>query len=112
MATSGKNARADRETKLDALHDRLTGAVEQLVSGEDWARALAFAAQFRSRSFNNTLLIWFQHAANYEAGRVPSPVPSYVAGYRQWQTLGRQVANEAPWVSFRGQDAAGAASGW
>src|SRR5690606_8820429 len=94
--TTPFRSRAARDAKLDELHERLTGAVEQLVSGEDWARALAFAAQCRSRSFNNTLLIWFQHAANYEAGRVPSPVPSYVAGYRQWQTLGRQVAKGQP----------------
>src|SRR5690606_20664106 len=95
MATN-EERRAARDAKLGELRQRLTGAVEQLVSGDDWARALAFAAQFRSRSFNNTLLIWFQHAANYEAGRVPSPVPSYVAGYRQWQTLGRQVAKGQP----------------
>lgn len=95
MATN-EERRAARDAKLDELHERLIGAVEQLVSGEDWARALAFAAQFRSRSFNNTLLIWFQHAANHEAGRVRSPVPSYVAGYRQWQTLGRQVEKGQP----------------
>ena len=91
MATTRENSQAAREAKLDELHERLTGAVEQLVSGEDWARALAFAARFRARSFSNTLLIWVQHEAAYEAGRVPEPMPSYVAGYRQWQTLGRQV---------------------
>ena len=90
MAT-GEDTQAAREAKLDELHDRLTGAVEQLVSGEDWARALTFAANFRSRSFNNTLLIWAQHAAAFEAGRVPEPMPSYVAGYKQWQQLGHQV---------------------
>lgn len=93
---TAEEARAAREAKLDELHERLTGAVEQLVSGEDWARALAFAAQFRSRSFSNTLLIWTQHEAAYEAGRVPVPMPSYVAGYRQWQTLGRQVQKGQP----------------
>ncbi len=95
MATNS-DSRAARDAKLDELHERLTGAVEQLVSGEDWARALAFAAQFRSRSFNNTLLIWSQHAANFEAGRVDSATPSYVAGYRQWQALGRQVQKGQP----------------
>lgn len=85
-----------QEAKLDELHERLTGAVEQLVSGDDWRRALAFAAQFRARSFSNTLLIWAQHEAAYEAGRVPEPVPSYVAGYRQWQSLGRQVMKGQP----------------
>jgi len=96
MATTRENTQAAREAKLDELHERLTGAVEQLVSGEDWARALAFAARFRARSFSNTLLIWTQHAGAYEAGRVPEPVPSYVAGYRQWQTLGRQVQKGQP----------------
>jgi len=90
MATT-EEVRVARDAKLDELHEKLTGAVDQLVSGQDWARALAFAAKFRSRSFNNTLLIWVQHEAAFEAGRVPNPVPSYVAGYRQWQQLGRQV---------------------
>ena len=90
MATSGKDAQAAREAKLDALHERLTGAVEQLVSGEDWARA--FAARFRARSFANTILIFTQHQEAYGLGLVPDPVPSHVAGYRQWQQLGRQVS--------------------
>ncbi|WP_022883685.1 ArdC-like ssDNA-binding domain-containing protein [Glaciibacter superstes] len=91
MATT-EEARAARDAKLDALHERLTGAVERLVSGEDWKRALEFAARFRSRSFNNTLLIWAQHMDAFEQGRVTEPEPSYVAGFKQWQTLGRQVA--------------------
>ncbi len=90
MATS-EEARAARDAKLDALHEQLTGAVESLVSGEDWKQALEFAARFRARSFNNTLLIFVQHQAAFEAGRVPEPVPSYVAGFKQWQAFGRQV---------------------
>ena len=35
--------RAAREAKLDELHEKLTGAVEQLVSGDDWRDALSFA---------------------------------------------------------------------
>ncbi|MCO6680240.1 ImmA/IrrE family metallo-endopeptidase [Cutibacterium avidum] len=96
MATSGKDARAAREAKLDALHERLTGAVEQLVSGEDWGRALEFAARFRARSFANTILIFTQHQEAYGLGLVPDPVPSHVAGYRQWQQLGRQVSKGQP----------------
>ncbi|HET7476192.1 MAG TPA: ImmA/IrrE family metallo-endopeptidase [Dermatophilaceae bacterium] len=88
---STQDARAAREAKLDELHEKLTGAVESLVSGDDWRQALAFAARFRSRSFNNTLLIWVQHQAAFDAGRVPDPFPTLVAGYRQWQGLGRQV---------------------
>ncbi len=96
MATRREDQQAAREARLDELHDKLTAAVDQLVSGEDWKRALAFAANFRSRSFNNTLLIWAQHAAAFERGLVPEPSPSYVAGYKQWQGLGRQVQKGQP----------------
>jgi hypothetical protein len=82
---------ADRNAKLDALHAKLTGAVEALVTGEDWLRAIQFAARFRARSFNNTLLIWVQHAAAHAEGRVPDPYPTFVAGFKQWQALGRHV---------------------
>jgi hypothetical protein len=61
------------------------------VSGEDWKRALTFAAQFRSRSFNNSMLILAQHYKAYGEGRVPEPTPTYVAGFHQWLSLGRHV---------------------
>lgn len=82
---------ADRDAKLDALQAKLTEAVEQLVTGEDWRHAMEFAARFRARSFNNTLLIWVQHAVAHAEGRVPDPNPTYVAGFKQWQSLGRHV---------------------
>jgi hypothetical protein len=91
MATN-EETRAAREARLEELHGHLTGAVETLVTGNDWARTLSFAARFRSRSFNNTLLIWAQHQAAFEQGRVPEHTPTLVAGYRQWQALDRQVA--------------------
>lgn len=83
---------AEREARLAELHERLNGAVDDLVSGEDWMRAMRFAARFRSRSFNNTLLIWLQHAAAFEAGETTTPEPTYVAGFHQWKALGRHVA--------------------
>lgn len=88
MATA-EERRAARDAKLAALHERLTGAVERLVSGEDWRRALEFAARFRARSFGNTLLIWSQHFDAYEQGRTTAPEPTYVAGYKAWKSLGR-----------------------
>ena len=91
MSKKWEEARAAREAKLDGLQERLVSAVDGLVSGEDWQRAMRFAVRFRSRSFNNTLLIWSQHVDAFEGGRVPVAEPSYVAGFRQWQTLGRQV---------------------
>lgn len=45
MATI-EDRKAARDAKLDELHEKLTDAVEQLVSGEDWKRALTFAAHF------------------------------------------------------------------
>lgn len=80
-----------REAKLEALHQKLTDSVGALVTGDDWKRALEFASQFRSRSFNNTILICVQHQAAFEQGRVPEPMPTYVAGFHQWLTVGRAV---------------------
>lgn len=86
-----RDVRVERDAKLEALHERLTAAVGGLVSGEDWRRAVEFAARFRSRSFGNTLLILAQHADAFEQGRVPEPFPTLVAGFRQWQHLDRSV---------------------
>lgn len=91
MRHQTREAQQAREAKLDALHAKLTESVGTLVSGDDWRRALEFSAKFRSRSFNNTMLIYLQHYEAFQAGRVPSATPTYVAGFRQWQTLGRQV---------------------
>lgn len=82
---------AAREEKLDALHKKLTESVGALVTGEDWTRALEFAAKFRSRSFNNSMLIAVQHYAAFQQGRVPEPMPTYVAGFRQWISVNRAV---------------------
>ena len=84
-------AHHDLDAKLAELHERLVSSVEALVTGDEWKRALEFAAHFRSRSFNNTLLIWSQHEAAYRHGLVPEPFPSNVAGFKQWHTLGRHV---------------------
>lgn len=89
MMAASEETRAARDAKLELLHERLTGAVEALVSGDDWKRALEFAARFRAKSFNNTLLIWVQHLDAYEAGRTAAPEPTFVAGYKQWKALGR-----------------------
>ena len=82
---------ASREAKLEALQATLAESVAALVTGEDWKRALTFAARFRSRSLSNSMLIAAAHYAAYTEGRVPEPSPTYVAGFRQWQSLGRHV---------------------
>lgn len=94
-ATATASAAHPRSEKLTALQATLADAVAGLVTGEDWRRALEFAARFRSRSFRNTLLILTQHAAAYDAGLTTAPTPTHVAGYQQWQDMGRQVRKGA-----------------
>jgi antirestriction protein ArdC len=69
-----------RTDRLAEAHDRLVAAIEHLVNGEDWQRFLDTARRFRTYSLNNLLLIFSQR-----------PDATRVAGYRTWQSLGRQV---------------------
>lgn len=69
-----------RQAELDAMHDRLVVGVSSLVDGEQWRAWLRVAAKFRTYSFNNTILLFQQR-----------PDATRVAGYKTWQSLGRQV---------------------
>jgi len=89
---ANSSSREAWDAKLTELHEQLTASVEALINGDEWRQALEFAAHFRSRSFNNSLLIWAQHAAAYERGLVAAPLPTYVAGFKQWHTLSRRVS--------------------
>jgi antirestriction protein ArdC len=71
---------AEREEKLEAMHEALVAKTSALVTSEGWMEYLAFAARFRQYSFNNTLLILCQR-----------PDATRVAAYRKWQEFGRQV---------------------
>ena len=82
---------ADWNATIDALQEKLTSAVESLVTGEDWRRAIEFAARFRARSFNNALRIWVRHSTAHDKGHAPHPTPTYVAGFHQWRDLGRRA---------------------
>ena len=66
--------------RREELLGRLAEEAETLGSSEGWQRWLKFAAKFRSYSPQNQLLILAQ-----------CPTASQVAGYRTWQSLGRQV---------------------
>lgn len=77
--------------KVAAAQEVLRREVEALQSGEDWRRFLDFQERLHAYSPNNVLLICSQHAQAFETGRVPSPFPTYLAGFRTWQALGRQV---------------------
>ena len=81
----------DVEDRLRAVQEALAASVEQLFASDDWRAALTAAARFHNYSFDNVLLIYAQHQAAFAAGRVTAGEPSMVAGFRQWQAMGRQV---------------------
>ena len=74
----------DRSEAVERLHDQLQDSLQELISSEDWQRALAVAARFHDYSFANTGSSGRSHLAR-------GFTPSRVAGYRAWQQLGRQV---------------------
>jgi hypothetical protein len=76
---------------VEAAQRVLEEQVEALTSGRDWRRFLDFQSKLHRYSPNNVMLIWAQHVAAFAEGRVSSPEPTCVAGYRTWRALGRQV---------------------
>lgn len=78
--TTAQEIAARRAEKLTKVHDQLTAAVEAAASDDGWRAWLTTAAKFRTYSASNVLLIASQ-----------APWATRVAGYRVWQSLGRQV---------------------
>ena len=68
------------KAQAEALHAAILHQVRELVDSGQWRSFLDFARSFHSYSLNNLLLILAQH-----------PDATMVAGFRQWQTKGRQV---------------------
>src|ERR687886_522199 len=71
---------AQRDERMSTLMQQLEAGVEAIQTSEDFQRYLRTAATFHHYSPNNVLLILAQKS---EATRV--------AGYKTWQSLGRQV---------------------
>jgi hypothetical protein len=69
-----------RHDDLAELHAVMVDEVHKVVSSDGWRAWLRTAARFHQYSFLNTLLIHAQR-----------PDATHVAGYRVWQSLGRQV---------------------
>jgi len=65
---------------LAELHAVMVDEVRKVLSSDGWRAWLRTAARFHQYSFLNTLLIHAQR-----------PDATHVAGYRVWQSLGRQV---------------------
>jgi len=72
-----KDKGADR---LAEIHAQLAANVDSLTSGDAWRAMLEAASRFHDYSWRNVMLIVSQR-----------PDATRVAGYRVWQSLGRQV---------------------
>ncbi|WP_247597152.1 ArdC family protein [Leifsonia sp. PS1209] len=70
----------ERQADTEALHASIAEQVQQLAESGQWRAFLEFARSFHNYSLNNLLLILSQN-----------PNATVVAGFRQWQTRGRQV---------------------
>ena len=71
---------AEYQARTAALIKELEAGVAAIQTGEDFKRYLEVAAKFHTYSHNNVLLILGQ-----------CPHATRVAGYKTWQSLGRQV---------------------
>jgi len=78
--TSTTSTKTGGQDKLTALHEQISDGVTALVESEGWRAMLDTAAKFHSYSLGNLLLIALQ-----------APQATRVAGFRSWQSLGRQV---------------------
>lgn len=72
--------KAKKQEEVKGLLDKLHAGVSAISTSEEWAAMLRFTAKLHSYSWNNQMLI-----------RMQNPAASAVAGYKQWQKLGRQV---------------------
>lgn len=70
----------ERRAQAEQLHSQLADQVASLADSGQWKRFLDFTSSFHNFSLNNTLLIWSQ-----------MPDATRVAGFRQWENLGRHV---------------------
>jgi len=78
--TSSTTSTTGGQDKLTALHEQISDGVAALVQSQGWRTMLDTAAKFHSYSLGNLLLIGAQ-----------APQATRVAGFRRWQSLGRQV---------------------
>lgn len=79
-ATKSTGEQGTAQERTTVLLKQLEAGVAAIQTSDDFQRVLAIAAKFHSYSFNNVLLIMAQR-----------PNATRVAGYKTWQSLGRQV---------------------
>jgi len=79
--TSSTASTTGGQDKLAALHEQISDGVAALVESQGWRAMLDTAAKFHTYSLGNLLLI----------GAQAPQATTRVAGFRTWQSLGRQV---------------------
>lgn len=65
---------------IKEITEQLEQGVKGVYNSEKYMNYLSFVARFHRYSINNSMLIWLQY-----------PTASYVAGFRAWQKMNRQV---------------------
>lgn len=70
----------ERQLRTQRLQEQIGEQVAELANSDAWQAMLDFARRFHTYSLNNMLLILSQF-----------PEATKVAGFRKWQSLGRQV---------------------
>jgi antirestriction protein ArdC len=82
--SGSRTSSSEQATRVAVLTDKLHASVTDLTSSDNWTRMLGTVAKFHRYSARNILLLLIQaEERDTEITRV--------AGYRTWQTLGRQV---------------------
>lgn len=69
-----------QDDKIQQLTQQLEVGIKEVFESERFKEYLKVMEKFHNYSYNNSMLI-----------RLQNPEASYVAGYRVWQSLGRQV---------------------
>lgn len=85
---------AERAQRVEQLTEAMADRVSAIATGAEAQELVAFVAQFRSRSPRNAMLIYQQWEARCQAQEDPAQRPerpSMIAGYKQFQEMGRQV---------------------
>ncbi|MGP5099695.1 ArdC-like ssDNA-binding domain-containing protein [Brachybacterium alimentarium] len=85
---------AERASRVDQLTENMADRVAMIATGPEARDLVEFAAQFRGRSPRNAMLIYQQWEARCQAQEDPAQrpeQPSMIAGYKQFQAMGRQV---------------------
>ncbi|MGP5921686.1 ArdC-like ssDNA-binding domain-containing protein, partial [Brachybacterium alimentarium] len=80
--------------RVEELTEGMADRVAAIATGPEARELVEFAAQFRGRSPRNAMLIFQQWEARCQAQEDPAQrpeQPSMIAGYKQFQAMGRQV---------------------